>query len=103
MNELSAMFISAQRNLSALNLPVRLFSGAQQVSHAPFAACADTPVMEGLTPRMQRLRNHYLTVRPSVSIYRALAFTEVVKANQACRPFCCERKPSATPAKPRRF
>ena len=30
---------------------------------------------------MQRLRNHYLTVRPSVSIYRALAFTEVVKAN----------------------
>ncbi len=37
--------------------------------------------MEGLTPRMQRLRNHYLTVRPSVSIYRALAFTEVVKAN----------------------
>jgi formate C-acetyltransferase len=81
VNELSAMFISAQRNLSALNLPVRLFSGAQQVSHAPFAACADTPVMEGLTPRMQRLRNHYLTVRPSVSIYRALAFTEVVKAN----------------------
>ena len=47
VNELSAMFISAQRNLSALNLPVRLFSGAQQVSHAPFAACADTPVMEG--------------------------------------------------------
>ena len=81
VNELSAMFISAQRNLSALNLPVRLFSGAQQVSHAPFAACADTPAMEGLTPRMQRLRNHYLTVRPSVSIYRALAFTEVVKAN----------------------
>ncbi|RYI37342.1 choline trimethylamine-lyase, partial [Escherichia coli] len=75
VNELSAMFISAQRNLSALNLPVRLFSGVQPVSHAPFAACADTPVMEGLTPRMQRLRNHYLTVRPSVSIYRALAFT----------------------------
>jgi hypothetical protein len=31
VNELSAMFISAQRNLSALNLPVRLFSGAQRV------------------------------------------------------------------------
>ncbi|HFD3854632.1 TPA: pyruvate formate lyase family protein, partial [Klebsiella variicola subsp. variicola] len=40
VNELSAMFISAQRNLSALNLPVRLFSGVQPVSHAPFAACA---------------------------------------------------------------
>nr|VUD30770.1 pyruvate formate-lyase [Raoultella sp. NCTC 9187] len=81
INALSAMFLSAQHNLSALNLPVRLFRGAQQISAAPFAACADTPAMEGLTPRMQRLRNHYLTVRPSVSIYRALAFTEVVKAN----------------------
>ena len=81
INELSDMFLSAQQNLSALHLPVRLFSGAKPVSAAPFAACSETPAAEGLTPRMQRLRNHYLTVRPSVSIYRALAFTEVVKAN----------------------
>ena len=81
INELSALFLCAQRNLSALNLPVRLFHGAQKVSAAPFAACSETTTAEGLTPRMQRLRNHYLTVRPSVSIYRALAFTEVVKAN----------------------
>ncbi len=81
INPLSEMFLCAQQNLSALKLPVRLFRGVQHVSAAPFAACADTPVMEGLTPRLQRLRNHYLTVRPSVSIYRALAFTEVVKAN----------------------
>ncbi|HCU0891800.1 TPA: choline trimethylamine-lyase, partial [Raoultella ornithinolytica] len=81
INELSALFLCAQRNLSALNLPVRLFHGEQKVSAAPFAACSETTTAEGLTPRMQRLRNHYLTVRPSVSIYRALAFTEVVKAN----------------------
>ena len=81
INELSALFLCAQRNLSALNLPVRLFHGVQKVSAAPFAACSETTTAEGLTPRMQRLRNHYLTVRPSVSIYRALAFTEVVKAN----------------------
>ncbi|VTN13691.1 4-hydroxyphenylacetate decarboxylase large subunit [Raoultella terrigena] len=43
INALSAMFLSAQHNLSALNLPVRLFRGAQQISAAPFAACADTP------------------------------------------------------------
>jgi formate C-acetyltransferase len=59
---------------------VRLFSGDSR-SAAPFAACAPTTGDGRLTPRMQRLRNHYLTVRPSVSIYRALAFTEVVKAN----------------------
>ncbi|MGL4785141.1 MAG: pyruvate formate lyase family protein, partial [Aeromonas hydrophila] len=81
INPLSEMFLCAQQNLSALKLPVRLFRTVQHASAAPFAACADTPVMEGLTPRLQRLRNHYLTVRPSVSIYRALAFTEVVKAN----------------------
>ncbi|WP_448945619.1 pyruvate formate lyase family protein, partial [Klebsiella michiganensis] len=81
INELSDMFLSAQQNLSALHLPVRLFKGVQHVSAAPFAAAGEMPAAEGLTPRMQRLRNHYLTVRPSVSIYRALAFTEVVKAN----------------------
>lgn len=37
--------------------------------------------MEGLTPRMQRLRNNYLEARPSVSIYRAITFTEVVRDN----------------------
>ncbi|CAG76667.1 putative formate acetyltransferase [Pectobacterium atrosepticum SCRI1043] len=36
---------------------------------------------EMLTPRMQRLRAHYLEARPSISIYRALAFTEVAKNN----------------------
>lgn len=81
INELSDMFLSAQQNLSALHLPVRLYSGEQQVSTAPFAACREVATSEGLTPRTQRLRSHYLTVRPSVSIYRALAFTEVVKAN----------------------
>lgn len=34
-----------------------------------------------LTPRMKRLREAYLKVRPSVSVHRALAFTEVTKAN----------------------
>jgi formate C-acetyltransferase len=39
INELSDMFLSAQQNLSALHLPVRLFKGVQHVSAAPFAAC----------------------------------------------------------------
>lgn len=34
INELSDMFLSAQHNLSALHLPVRLFKGVQHVSAA---------------------------------------------------------------------
>ncbi|MGV3346672.1 choline trimethylamine-lyase [Enterobacteriaceae bacterium LUAb1] len=82
INPLSALFLCAHHNLSALHLPVRLFRGvAQQTTTAPFGVQSEQPVTEGLTPRMQRLRSHYLQARPSVSIYRALAFTEVVKAN----------------------
>lgn len=81
INDLSTLFLCAHHNLSSLNLPVRLFHGPEKVSVVPFAACSDTSQMDGLTPRMQRLRNHYLQARPSISVYRALAFTEVVKAN----------------------
>ena len=55
INELSDMFMSAQQNLSALNLPVRLFSGVQQVSTLPFAACrASDPLW--LTRPLRRSR-----------------------------------------------
>ncbi|WP_345828649.1 choline trimethylamine-lyase [Pantoea sp. BRR-3P] len=80
INELSSLFLSAQHNLSALNLPVRLFSSTPSADSRA-GTPDDMPVMEGLTPRVQRLRNHYLQARPSVSIFRALAFTEVVKNN----------------------
>ncbi|NIY49067.1 choline trimethylamine-lyase [Cedecea colo] len=80
INALSGLFLNARRNLSTLNLSVSLFQGAQHT--APAAQIAeDTAVMQGLTPRLQRLRNRYLQARPSVTIYRALAFTEVVKNN----------------------
>lgn len=81
INDLSPLFLSAHQNLNALNLPVRLYRSAQEIAIAPCAINSETPAMEGLTPRMQRLRNHYLQARPSISVYRALAFTEVVKAN----------------------
>ena len=94
INELSSMLLSAHENLSALsaNFKVRLYSGqvssqpqyaAPQAGYIPAAepASAEFKVMEGLTPRLQRLRNNYLEARPSVSIYRALTFTEVAKNN----------------------
>ena len=52
-------------------------AGGKQPEPSP----ASGKLMEGLTPRMQRLRDQYLKARPSVSIYRALAFTEVAKNN----------------------
>ncbi len=53
---------------------------------------ASGQLMEGLTPRMQRLRDQYLKARPSVSIYRALAFTEVAKKNPGLPPIMLRAK-----------
>ncbi len=105
INELSGMMLSANENISAINngLKVRLYCGKNSVQPqyaAPNAnyiaptAQAETEfkVMEGLTPRLQRLRNRYLEARPSVSIYRALAFTEVVKNNPGLPPILLRAK-----------
>ncbi|WP_282177684.1 choline trimethylamine-lyase [Vibrio nereis] len=90
-NELSTMLLAARNNLAGLNhgLQMRLFQAGAGVlkADAPCFApttdnACDVKEMEGLTPRMQRLRNNYLKARPSVSIYRAQAFTEVTKKNQ---------------------
>nr|WP_317697437.1 choline trimethylamine-lyase [Serratia sp. UGAL515B_01] len=50
-------------------------------THSTASAPVATGQLEGLTPRLQRLRANYLKARPSVSIYRAIAFTEVAKNN----------------------
>lgn len=106
INELSEMLLSARDNLTALNgnLQVRLYQGhaAQPAATAHYAGAsahyaaaatpAETKVMEGLTPRMQRLRDHYLRARPSVSIYRAQAFTEVAKNNPGLPPILLRAK-----------
>ena len=60
---------------------------------APSADAGEFKVMEGLTPRLQRLRNRYLEARPSVSIYRALAFTEIVRNNPGLPPILLHVKP----------
>jgi formate C-acetyltransferase len=44
------MFLSAQHNLSALHLPVRLFKGVQHVSPPRrLPPAGETPAAEGLT------------------------------------------------------
>lgn len=58
------------------NTPKKSFSATGNV-----VTPRENGVTEGLSPRLQYLRQHYLEARPSVSIYRALAFTEVVKNN----------------------
>lgn len=82
INPLSALFLSAHQKLGELNLTVRLFHGKAAIPplRNPFEQ-GDVKEMEGLTPRLQRLRHRYLQARPSVSIHRALAFTEVTKNN----------------------
>ncbi|BDH47240.1 choline trimethylamine-lyase [Salmonella enterica subsp. enterica serovar Choleraesuis] len=86
LNPLSALLLNARRNLMNFNgvLQVKLYAGTSGYSSSTMPASApqaSADLMEGLTPRLQRLRNRYLEARPSVSVYRALAFTEVTKAN----------------------
>ncbi|MCG3884847.1 choline trimethylamine-lyase [Photobacterium leiognathi] len=89
-NELSVMLLAARNNLATLNstLQLPLYQGFSSEKQAAFSApCDFEPTqaikeMEGLTPRLQRLRANYLKARPSVSTYRARAFTKVTKENQ---------------------
>ena len=67
---------------------MKLFAGISKelARHEPTTAHeVKSPVFEGeitgLTPRIERLRAAYLKARPSISIYRAKAFTEVTKAH----------------------
>ncbi|WP_345740163.1 pyruvate formate lyase family protein, partial [Pectobacterium versatile] len=69
-------------------------SGKIARQHGSKKSSADEAVaeQEALTPRMQRLRAHYLEARPSVSIYRAVAFTEVAKHNPGLPPILLRAK-----------
>ena len=82
-----------------MNTPPQYASPSANVV-TPATANGELTVMEGLTPRLQRLRNRYLEARPSVSIYRALAFTEIARNNPGLPLFYCVLKLSAVLVKP---
>ena len=86
INELSEMLLSARSNIGRINssLQVRLFSGTaatQSATCTPATQELPEEAMEGLTPRIQKLRKKYLEAKPSVSTYRAVAFTEIARKN----------------------
>jgi len=100
INELSEMLLSARNNIASYNsgLQVRLFSSHPQCSTLstpitlPDSTSSPQGVMPGLTPRMQRLRDNYLQARPSVSIFRALTFTQVTQQNMGLPPILLRAK-----------
>jgi len=90
IQEFSHKFADATKNLSQEETAVimKLFQGISRELSANSSKAASTvksPVYEGeitgLTPRLERLKEAYLKVRPSVSTYRARAFTQVTKEN----------------------
>lgn len=79
INDLSDMCLSASKNLLAdePSLCIRLFNGT-------VSAYQDDSVensKDGLQGRLKKLKERYLETKPSVSIGRAKAFTEVTKEN----------------------
>ncbi|WP_312561255.1 choline trimethylamine-lyase, partial [Anaerospora sp.] len=90
IQEFSHKFADATKNLSQEETAVimKLFQGISRelsANSSKAASTAKSPVYEGeitgLTPRLERLKEAYLKVRPSVSTYRARAFTQVTKEN----------------------
>ncbi|MBS4913029.1 MAG: choline trimethylamine-lyase [Veillonella sp.] len=91
IQEFTDKFSEATKNLSkeesiALlklfqNLSQDIKSNGAGGSYKDYKAPAFDGEINELTPRMKRLREAYLKVKPSVSIHRALAFTEVTKAH----------------------
>lgn len=90
IKEFSNKFAKAAKNLSPEEtaMIMKVFQGISQgLAEGKFSVDGMTksPFYEGeitgLTPRLERLRAAYLKVKPSVSTYRARAFTQVTKEN----------------------
>lgn len=91
LREFSTKFADATKHLSPDETAaiMKLFQGISKELAGPSgttpAVSCPAPAFDGeitgLTPRLERLRAAYLKVKPSVSTYRARAFTEVTKAH----------------------
>lgn len=87
MKEFSSKFTDATKNLTLEEKTaiMKLFQGisqelGQQQPSVRSVQGTDSAIT-GLTPRLERLRAAYLKVKPSVSTYRARAFTQITKEN----------------------
>ncbi len=88
IQEFTTKFADATKNLSPEETAaiLKLFQGISRELSANGRKANSTvksPAYDGeitgLTPRLQRLREAYLKVRPSISVFRAQAFTQVTK------------------------
>ncbi|CCO07715.1 choline trimethylamine-lyase [Desulforamulus hydrothermalis] len=91
IKEFASKFADATKHLSPEETAaiMKLFQGITKELSANSPAAKQTaksPAFEGeitgLTPRLERLRANYLKAKPSVSIHRAIAFTQVTKENE---------------------
>ena len=104
IQEFTDKFTDATRNLSKEETVelLRLFQSLSEDIKKESVSCTSdyknykAPHFEGdideLTPRMKRLREKYLNVRPSVSIHRAVAFTKIYKEFMGLPPILLRAK-----------
>lgn len=84
-NVLEQQLLEATKNLSATESSelMKLFSGIiqelkeEQPTAAPIATNEDE--LAAFSPRLRKLKDYYLTIKPSVTAHRAKAVTEVAK------------------------
>ncbi|MDH6364082.1 choline trimethylamine-lyase [Enterococcus sp. PF1-24] len=100
IDEISEKFADVTKNMSPeeKSAMLKLFQGISKElnsqegtmtlptakeSHSPNVVCDDVPTdgkyPEGMTPRLKRLKDNYLKAVPSITIHRAIAYTNIVK------------------------
>ncbi len=111
IREFSNKFVEATKNMSPEERAslMKMFETVSDEINKKEAApqtsvcCGEgTEIPDGITPRLQKLKENYLKHKPSITTYRARAITKIAKENPGmpkimlrakCFRYCCETAP----------
>lgn len=74
--------LSDAERASLANLFQSVSGDSTKPNPAPVLASEGTEIPDGITPRLQALKNQYLNARPTISLIRAINLTRVAKENE---------------------
>lgn len=110
IRDFSSKLAEATKNMSAGEREslIKLFENVskninvEETNHSTVASTAGTEIPNGITERLQKLKDTYLKHVPSITTYRARAITKIAKENPGmpksvlrakCFRYCCETAP----------
>lgn len=112
IREFTNKFVEATKNMSPeerASLMKMFESVSDEINKKDSASKSDyvsveegTEIPDGITPRLQKLKENYLTHKPTITTHRARAITKIAKENPGmpkimlrakCFRYCCETAP----------